>query len=304
MDLSVIILTFNEEANLPLALKSVKGWANEIFVVDSYSNDNTVNIALSFVNDGVKIVQHSFEDYSKQWNWALNHLPISSTWTLKLDADERVTREFKSEVTQLLEEAQSDLEGAYFKCLFYFMNTPIKYGGISSNYHFRIWRTGKVVFEDRSVNEHAITKGNTIKLKSYVEHHDYKSLNEWIDKHNRYSSLEAISYIKGNVTGDVQPRVWGTPPERRMWLRNFYYALPFRSLIYFFYRFVFRLGFLDGRSAFRYIFLHTVYRYWINLKILQYQKTGQLPDVKWPDRGKPHQGVQNSELQKYVDGEV
>jgi len=76
LDLSVIILTFNEEANLPLALKSVKGWANEIFVVDSYSNDNTVNIALSFVNDGVKIVQHSFEDYSKQWNWALNHLPI------------------------------------------------------------------------------------------------------------------------------------------------------------------------------------------------------------------------------------
>src|SRR6202453_2949137 len=96
-NVSVIILTFNEEKNLPDCLDSVKGWAKEDFAVDSYSTDKTVEIALSRAKEGVRVVQHAFQDYSTQWNWALSRLPLQGTWTLKLDADERVTEEFRKE---------------------------------------------------------------------------------------------------------------------------------------------------------------------------------------------------------------
>jgi glycosyltransferase involved in cell wall biosynthesis len=119
--LSVIILTFNEEANLPAALDSVKDWAAEVFVVDSYSTDRTVDIALERATDGVRVVQHRFENYSDQWNWALSHLPVTSEWTLKLDADERVTPEFKKEVDELLRAAPPDLHGVQFRRRFVFM---------------------------------------------------------------------------------------------------------------------------------------------------------------------------------------
>jgi glycosyltransferase involved in cell wall biosynthesis len=299
--ISVIILTYNEVANIIKALDSVVGWAQEVFIVDSYSTDSTVDIVLSRTADGVKVVQHPFENYSKQWNWAIDSLPISTAWTLKLDADERVTPELRFEVERFIREARQDVEGVYFKPLFYFMDKPLRYGGISNNYHLRMWRTGKAAFENRPINEHALVEGKTVKLQSYVAHHDCKSLSDWIEKHNRYSSLEALALINGNVTGDIRPRLWGSPPERRMWLRSLSRYVPFRHLVYFLYRYAFRLGFLDGLPGFRYAFLHSCYRYWIDLKVLQYKRTGKLPTVKWPGRGQPHPLVQNSELQKYVD---
>src|SRR5579863_8164336 len=114
-DVSVIILTFNEEKNLPDCLDSVKGWAKEVFVVDSFSTDRTVDIALSRAKEGVRVVQHAFKDYSTQWNWALTRLPLKGAWTLKLDADERVTKEFKKESDAFFKTTASPIEGFYFR---------------------------------------------------------------------------------------------------------------------------------------------------------------------------------------------
>jgi glycosyltransferase involved in cell wall biosynthesis len=299
--LSVIILTFNEESNLAAALDSVKGWAAEVFVVDSYSTDRTVEIALERAADSVHVVQRRFENYSDQWNWALSHLPLSSAWTLKLDADERVTPKFKKEVNELLRSPPPDLHGVLFRRRLFFMGSPLRFGGVRDNYDLRLWRTGKATFDRRTVNEHALVEGRTVVVKSQVEHHDNKLIADWLDKHNRYSSLEAISLIQGDLIGSVKPRFFGTPTERRMWLRKLYFRLPGRPLLYFLYRYVLRLGLLDGLAGFRSILLYAVFLYWIDLKRLEYRTTGKLPVVLWPSRGKPHPVVAQSELQRMVD---
>jgi glycosyltransferase involved in cell wall biosynthesis len=298
---AVILLTFNEEANLAAALDSVKSWAAEVFVVDSYSTDRTVDIALERAADGVRVVQHRFKNYSEQWNWALAHLPVTSEWTLKLDADERVTPGFKKEVDELLRSPAQDLHGLLFRRRLFFMGTPLRFGGTLDNHDLRLWRTGRAVFEQRSVNEHALVEGRRATLKSYVEHHDNKSIADWIDKHNRYSSLEAINLIQGNLTGGIKPRFFGYPTERRMWLRKWYYRVPGRPLLYFLYRYLLRLGLLDGWAGFRFAFLHASFLYWIDLKRAEYRAMGELPAVIWPARGAPHPLLADSELQRQVD---
>ena len=300
-DIAIVILTFNEEANLPAALDSVRGWASEVFVVDSFSTDSTVDIALERAGDGVHVVQHAFLDYSKQWNWALTSLPIRSAWTLKLDADEGVTDAFKLEVDQIIANASPGLEGVYFRRLFHFMGKPLYWGGVSSNYVMHLWRTGKAVFEDRAVNEHALVRGETQRIGSFVEHHDFKSLADWIDKHNRYSSIEARCFIEGNVTGEVTPRIFGSPDERRMWWRRAFWAMPCRTLLYFLYRYLARLGCLDGTAGLRYCYLHAAYRYWTTLKVAEYDLRGVMPEVRWAARGEPHPTVARSPLQKLVE---
>jgi glycosyltransferase involved in cell wall biosynthesis len=298
--ISVIILTFNEEANLPGAIDSVKGWAKQIFVVDSYSTDKTVDLALSF--EGVQVVQHRFENYSAQWNWALTHLPISGQWTLKLDADERVTPAFKLEIGQLLSKDSSEVSGIYFRRQIVFLGHRLRWGGTLENYDLRCWRTGSATFENRPVNEHAVVDGKTWKIKALVDHHTSKSLSDWLEKHNRYASLEAQCLIQRNVTGDIRPRLAGTPDQRRMWLRKLYYRVPLRHFLYFCYRYFFRMGLLDGNAGFCFAFLHAAFFYWIDLKVAEYHRTGLLPEVLWPGRGKPHPLVVASELQKQMEG--
>lgn len=300
-DIAVVILTFNEEENLSACIESVAGWAREIFVVDSYSTDCTVDIALSYADRGVRIVQHAFVDYAKQWNWALTKLPISATWTLKLDADERATSEFREEVSMLLASCGSDLQGCYFRRRFYFMRKPLTYSG-RIGYDLRMWRTGAAQFEDRSVNEHALVQGKVAYLKSFVDHRDMKPVSDWIDKHNRYSSLEADNALRGNLFGGLEPRFWGAPEERRMWLRRAYHRMPFAAAAYFLYLYVFCLAVLDGAAGFRYSLLRAQFLFWMDLKIREHRELGTLPVVVWPERGTPHEQVRDSELQRMVDG--
>lgn len=300
-DVTVIILTFNEESNLPTALDSLRGWAKEVFVVDSYSTDRTVDIALERAADGVRVVQHPFLNYSAQWNWALTHLPLSGKWTMKMDADECVTPEFREETNRIIASASPDLCGLYFRRKQIFLGRELQWGTIAGNYVLHLWRTGTAKFEDRPVQEHALVQGRTDRLFSAIEHNNHKSLSDWIRKHERYSSLEALSLIEGNMTGEVIPRMRGKPDERRMWMRRLYRSFPFRHVFYFLYRYVIRLGFLDGQPGFTYSFLHSVYLYWIDLKIKEYRLTGKLPEIIWPQRGQPHPVVRDSELQKEVD---
>ncbi|MEM7583037.1 MAG: glycosyltransferase family 2 protein [Acidobacteriota bacterium] len=292
-DVAVIILTFNEKLNLPLALDSVRGWAREVFVVDSYSTDTTVDIALARADEGIQVVQHAFENYSAQWNWALTHLPITSRWTMKLDADERVTADFKAELAGCLQAAQSEPAGFDFRRKFFFVGTPLMRGGASSTYVRHLWRTGEARFEDRPVNEHVILDGPIVRMQSFIDHHSESSLNDWISKHNRYSSLEAASTLRGDLTGEVKPRLWGSSTERRMWLKRTHARLPGRHLLFFLYQFIFRLGFLDGRAGFRYAFLRAAFFYWIDLKVEEAQATGKEPEVVWPARGEPHPGLKS-----------
>ncbi len=302
-DVTVIIPTFNEASNLAAALDSLAGWAETVFVVDSYSTDETVEVALSRAADGVRVVQHPFENYSSQWNWALDRLPITSSWTMKLDADERVTRAFKEDFVAFQRIGSGDFDGLLFRRRTFFMGAPLRWGGASSTYVLHLWRTGKARFENRPINEHVILDGRAKKVRSGIDHHSEKSLTDWISKHNRYASLEARSTARGNLTGDVNPRLFGSQVERRMWLKKVHSRLPGRNVFYFIYQYIVRLGFLDGRPGFRYAFLRAAFLYWIDLKLAESRATGQLPEIAWPERGQPHGEVAASELQSRVDSD-
>jgi len=302
VDLSVIILTFNEEASLPAALDSVRGWAKEVFVVDSYSTDRTVDIALEREADGVRVVQHAFEDYSKQWSWALERLPISQPWVMKLDADEQATEAFKREVAERVSDSRTKEAAFVVHWRLIFMGRWLRWGGLYPNGNTRIWRRGTAHLGTQAVNEHIRIEGSVGQIREAIDHRDLKSLTHWIDRHNRYSSLEARTMKNRRLRTGTNARFFGRPDERRMWLRKVYSHMPARPFLHFLYCFVLRLGFLDGRAGFRYSFLRSAFLYWIDIKHLESLQTGNVPEVVWPPRARPHPAVASSPLQRQVDG--
>jgi len=294
LPLTVVILCFNEELNLAAALDSVVGWAREVFVVDSYSTDRTVDVALARQDDGVRVVQHAFESYSEQWSWAVENLPVRTDWVLKLDADERTTPAFQNEVEARLLAAEVPEVAFVVHWRLVFLGKHLRWGGLYPNGAIRIWRHGQAHFDDRGVNEHVIVDGAVGEIRHPVDHEDRKDLGQWLERHNRYSALETRALEAGNVTGQVTPLFFGSGEERRAWLRRVYYNVPGRALWYFLYRYVVRLGFLDGRAGFRFAFLHASYFYWIDLKRDELRRTGAVPEVIWPARGAPHPGLAGS----------
>jgi glycosyltransferase involved in cell wall biosynthesis len=299
--ITVIILTLNEEANLEAALDSVKGWASAVFVVDSFSVDRTVDIALARpIAENVRIVQHPFENYATQWNWALDVLPIETDWVLKLDADERVPKAFKEEFKRIACDS-GRLEVAYFfRRRIYFLGQPLRWGGTGSNWDIRIWKLAYARFEERSVNEHLIVKGGPVGfMRSMIEHHDSKDLTEWLSKQNRYSSMEARIRIDGEHPSTVA-RLFGSKHERTNWLRSFYYKIPCRNILLFFYMAIVRFGFLDGANGIRYSYVRAMIRSWSDLKVVEHRLTGRMPSVQQARTGLPSPAVAASALQSFV----
>lgn len=302
-DISVIILTFNEEANLGAALDSVRRWAKEVFVVDSYSTDRTVDIALERAADGVRVVQHAFEDYSKQWNWAVERLPIGTEWVLKLDADERVTPEFKEEFGRVVSDPANDYVAYYFRRRFIFMGRHLRWGGMFNNWDVRLWKHAYGRFEDRPCNEHVVIRGGKVgRMGAAVDHHSAKDLAAWIEKQNRYTTLEAAIRLTGRDGTGTRPRLLGGKAERSKWFRRTYYRLPLRPLVYFFVFGMLKGAFLDGRPGMRYAILRSIFLYLNDLKVIESRAAGRLPQVPPRAHGKPHPQVASSEIQKFVDG--
>lgn len=271
ISLAVIILTFNEEANLAQALDSVVGWANETFILDSLSTDRTLEIASQY---GCHISQNQFENYAKQRNYSLDHLPITSEWVFFLDADEWLPVGIKQEVSELI--AASPKENGFF------VNWRLIWMGrwIRRGYYptpiLRLFRYGKAHCEDRSVNEHLIVEGVTGHLRNDIMHEDRKGVAEWIAKHNGYATREALELLNmRSAPGyqEIDARLFGTQAQRKRWLRyKVWNRLPplIRPFFYFFYRYVLMGGFLDGKAAFIYHFLQALwYPLLIDVKYLE-----------------------------------
>jgi len=265
LPVSVIILTYNEEKNIEDCLKSVYGWAEEIFIVDSYSTDKTLEIASKYTD---KIYQHPFEDYGKQRNWAQKSLPVSNEWIFHIDADERVTPELANEIRGTLENASDTINGFLIKKRMIFMGRWIKHGGHYPVYHLRLFRKDKGYCENRRYDQHFICEGKVIKLKNDIVEENNIILTEWTDRHNRWASSEAEELLKESLkTDQVKEKFWGNPIERRRWLRNRIFKnspLFIRSFLYFIYRYLFRLGFLDGREG---LILHFLQGFWFRFLV-------------------------------------
>ncbi len=269
--LSVIILTRNEERNLGQTLDSVAGWASQVFVFDSFSDDRTLEIAREA---GVHIVQRAFDNFSAHKNWALDNLPIANQWVFFLDADERFTPNLRDEIGRIVSHEVVN-NGYYVARKNYFMGQWIRHGGMYPDWQLRLLRRGRGRYEDRIVHEHMVVDGSTQYLKHPLEHNDFKGLERWLDRHNSYTSMEAIEVrqvLQGSSSRRIRPSLVSRGPERTRVVKEFAYRhLPCRALLVFIWMYFVRGGWLDGRIGFRYCMLKAFVDYQISLKLVELQ---------------------------------
>lgn len=273
--ITVLILTYNEEKNIRYALNNVKNWAEEIVILDSYSTDKTIDIAKEY---GANVYVRKFDNFSAQRKYALNELEINGDWVFVLDADEYLTEELKLEISSLLESQKNKNDAYFIKRRFYWQGQWLK----KCFYPTTLLRFGKKGYldcDDRPINEHLICKTDNIGYfdNDFIDY-NRKDLNDWVLKHNGYATREADQLMEKDET---EYKLFATQYERKRWIRtNIWNNLPpvVRPFIYFFYRYIIQMGFLDGKKAFMYHFIDSfVYRTLIDFKYLE---------KKWKDNEK------------------
>lgn len=261
------MITLNEAHNLSAVLDNIQGWAEEIFIVDSYSSDDTVDIALRY---GAHVVQRAFRGFGDQWNFALENLPITSRWTMKLDPDERLSDELKNSMLKALGEDKFDGYGLTRRLWFMGKPLPITQSLV------RIWRTGKCRFTNVAVNEHPVVNGEITSLDGYLEHLDSPDLTHWYFKQNKYTTAEALMRFRSEQFSDV-PSLFGTPFQRRMWIKAHFLQLPMRYHALFFYHYFFLGAWRAGRVGYIWAGLRVEVFRAIEYKLREMRITGREP---------------------------
>lgn len=284
-DLTVVIITKNEELNIEKCVHSIRGIASRIVIVDSYSTDQTKDICQ---NLGLDFYEHEFIDHASQLNWAFKNTHISTEWTMRMDADEELTEELCNEINTRLEQLSKEVNGVILKRRVYFMGKWIRHGGVYPQCLLRIFRTGTAICEQKLMDEHIILlKGNTITFKYDFIDNNTKNLEWWTQKHNWYSNKELMEYLLNRQKDEsdeqkLKPSLFKGQAERKRWLKYLlYYRTPLftRPVLYFFYRYFIKLGFLDGKEGIIFHFLQGFwYRFLIDAKIYEYNLLNK--DVK------------------------
>lgn len=251
--LVVVILTFNESIHIVRAVNNVINWADQVIVLDSYSTDNTVDLAKTL---GAEVLLRKFDNYKKQREYAIEYYKDKAEWVFFLDADEYLSEELKLEINEAVN--GPDVQGYYMARRLIFMGKWIKWGGYYPTYLLRLFRPERAHLS-REINEHIYVEGNTRKLKHDFIHDDLKDISHWIDKHNRYATYEAEAFFGVQKEGCASNNYdWALQSERKRWMREkVWNNLPIliRPFIYFLYRYFIRLGILDGKQGFIYHFL-------------------------------------------------
>lgn len=261
--LTVCIPTFNEEINLVQCLASVKKLGAKIFIIDSHSTDKTVEIAKAA---GCEVFQGEWRTFSEKMNWAISELPITSQWTMRIDADEWLTDELIEELKIKLPVADSKIGAYSVNRRIYFLKRWIRHGGIYPLWGVRVWRTGSAKFEVRELDEHMEVMGRTEKLENDIADETQRGLSQWTQKHNVYSDHEVREIFRTRKEMDLSSTLVAQAARKRWLKANIYYRLPkfVRPLLFWVYRYVLRFGFLDGVPGFIY---HTLHGFWFRLLI-------------------------------------
>lgn len=194
LSLSVLILTFNEEKHIARCIESVKKISKDIFIVDCFSTDKTIEIAESY---GARCYQHKWENnHALQFNWGLKNLPIETEWVMRMDADEYILPELANEIKLRLRNIDNDISGININRRVIFLDKWIKHGGYYPTTLLRIWRTGSGFFEQRWMDEHVkLEYGKTILFKNDLVDHNLNNLTWWTNKHNNYAVREAADFL-------------------------------------------------------------------------------------------------------------
>lgn len=280
--IAIVILTYNEAIHLPRALQHVSGFAQEIFVIDSFSTDETVNLARAA---GAQVLQHPFVNQARQFIWALENAPITADWVMRLDADEIVEPDLAKEIEARLSSLPPDVTGIILNRKTIFQGKFIRYGGRFPLTMLRIWRRGKARVEDRWMDEHLyLVEGRAVTFRGGFADHNLFDLTHFTAKHNAYATREALDVMNRRLhLIKPQPVITGKSTARQASTKRFlketiYNRVPFEisALLYFFYRYILRLGFLDGRRGLVYHVLQGFwYRFLVGAKIREFELATQ-----------------------------
>ena len=275
LPITAIILTYNEERNIEDGLKSIVDFIDEIWIVDSYSTDSTLDLVKKYTSN---IVQHPFGNYSLQRNWAFNNLEIKNEWLLVMDSDHRMTPELKDLlIDKFSREIPSDLMGYMVSRKTMFMNKWIKHGGHYPTYHAALFRKGAGRCEEKNYDQHFIVTGRTEILKGDIIDIITDSLTTFTTRHNTWATLEAEEAVRelSNEGALIKPDKNGNPIEQRRYMKMKYYRYPIflRVAIYFIYRYIFKFGFLDGKEGLIFHVLQGLwFRFLVDSKIYELNK--------------------------------
>ena len=279
---SIIVPVRQEAANLPRCLDCVQ-WADEIFVVDSQSTDETAQIAEA---RGAQVVQFDFNGtWPKKKNWALANLPFRNEWVFILDADEVLPPEAEQEFAQAIANA-GQIAGYWINRRFMFMGKWLQHS-YYPNWNLRLFRHSLGRYEkltdadtrsgDNEVHEHVIVQGPTGRLRVEMDHYAFPSVEVFVEKHNRYSNWEARVSADRQLSGSAAQISSGHVEQRRK-LKQLSQRLPFRPLLRFLYIYVWQKGFLDGREGYYFARLHAVYEFLSVAKTYELTRSNSAPE--------------------------
>jgi glycosyltransferase involved in cell wall biosynthesis len=248
--LSVVIITYNEEDNIGPCLESVK-WADEVVILDGFSTDRTVDIARKYTD---RIFQRVWDGYGRQKNHAM--AKAGHKWILSLDADERVTGELAEEITALFQTGEPPMVGYKLPFKVFFGGRWVRHSGWFPEYHIRLFRRDKGRFKERLVHEGVEVTGPVGQLQHFVKHYTYRSVSDFIQRMDRYSTLSAKAYYKEGY--------------RVSWIET-----AFRAWFTFFQMFFFKQGFRDGALGFQLAILYSYYTFIKYAKLKELRRTEQ-----------------------------
>lgn len=267
--ISTLILTLNEEENLPRCLECLL-WCDDIVILDSYSSDRTVEIAKAA---GARVVQRQF-DNERAHRTASLELGFKYPWVYNPDADEATPPELRDEMLRVVRDTGNSAVAYRVRFKTIFMGQWVKHSSLYPTWVVRLFKPEDVTFE-REINLRYVVNGPVGQLHRHFEHYSFnKGLNAWFDKHNRYSSQEAEESLKSIEVGGLKlGRLFsGNPPERRRALKELSFRMPCRPLLRFLYMYVLRLGFLDGVPGYHYCRMLAIYEYLIVLKMKEIRR--------------------------------
>lgn len=268
--ITIIILSFNDEIQIEACLKSSFQLTNDVIVVDSYSKDRTEEICKKY---GARFYKHKFENQAKQFNWAIDNLEIANEWVLRLDSDEVIPKDLRSEIKAKINE-KSNVKAYTINRRMYWMGKWLKNGGIYPHYIDRLFRFGFARYEEKT-EEHLIVNGVTEKLENYFFEFNRKNNLEYFTQKHLSTAKGEISEIlyKDSTKNFIIPSLFGNKVQRTRWIKlNFYERFPLfiRPFLYFLYRYLIKLGFLDGIPGLTFHVLQAFwYRFYIDALIYE-----------------------------------
>lgn len=280
--LVVVILTHNEAIHIERCIRSLLPVASRIFIVDSFSTDRTVEIAESL---GAVVVQRKWKNYADQFQWGLDNCGADGGWVMRMDADEYLEPGLQIELPKVLATLPEDVAGIYIRRKVFFYSQWIRHGGFYPHTLLRAWRQGLGRIEQRWMDEHIVLPpgAKTVMVKEHLVDDNLKGITFWINKHNSYASREMVDLLNNKYS--LFPRdeqITETEDPQAKWKRlmkdRVYSRLPIglRAGLYFFYRYVLRLGFLDGGKGFLWHFMQGFwYRLLVDIKIMEIEEKCQ-----------------------------